>query len=287
MKRIGAVLNPLLWVVCLMGLSIAPVTADEGRLGDELYKPYVGQPGKDVIWVPTPDAMVDEMIQAAEVGPHDLVVDLGAGDGKIAIAAALRRGARAVGIEFDPAMAALAKRNAQRAGVSDRVTIVEGDLFKVDFSQATVVTMYLLPELNMRLKPILRAMRPGTRIVSHSFGMESWSPDRRIETANASGYLWIVPANFQGLWNLDLPAGRKAKLTLKQIHQQLSGSLELDGKTIPIEEGRVTGYGLTIQFGPGGGRPLSLRGQLMNRKISGELLEAGKSQLVDGSKAGN
>jgi SAM-dependent methyltransferase len=271
---------------CFVVFSAASANK-ERPLGDEQYKPYVGQPGKDVIWVPTPDAMVDEMIRAAEIQPHDLVVDLGAGDGKIAIAAAQKRGARAIGIEYDPAMAALAKRNALRAGVADRVTIIQGDLFKADFSRATVVTMYLLPELNMRLKPILKAMRPGTRIVSHSFNMETWSSDQKIETGSATGYLWIVPADAQGTYTVQLSDGRKGRLTLLQIHQQLSGKLELGGKSYVVEEGKVKGYGVALELKSAQGAQVSFSGQVINRQITGVLLEGGLGIAVDANRTGN
>jgi len=275
---------------CAVGFALCLTTSwasDNKNLGDEQYKPYVGQPGKDVIWVPTPDAMVDEMIRAADVGPNDLVVDLGAGDGKIAIAAALKRGARAIGVEYDPSMAALAKRNVLRAGVADKVTIIEGDLFKTDFSKATVVTMYLLPDLNMRLKPTLKAMRPGTRIVSHSFGMESWVPDERIETANAVGNVWIVPVNAQGSWSVELAPGRKGTLSLKQVHQQLSGRLDLGGRSYNVEEGKVRGYGVNLLLKSAQGQVLNFRGQVIDRRITGELVENGQRQLLDGSRTGN
>src|SRR5258706_9819141 len=133
------------------------------------YEPQVGQAGKDVIWVPTPDEVVDRMLRMAQVGPNDLVYDLGAGDGKIAIAAAKKFGARSVGIEYNPDMAKHAQGNVEKAGINGRAKILQGDIFATDFSQATVVTMYLLPGLNMKLRPTLLAMRPGTRVVSHSF----------------------------------------------------------------------------------------------------------------------
>lgn len=270
----------------LMTLSFASLAwgATDQRAGDEQYKPYVGQPGKDVIWVPTPDTMVDEMIRVAGVGPHDLVVDLGAGDGKIAIAAALKRGARAIGIEYDPEMAALAKRNVLRAGVADKVTIIEGDLFKADFSKATVVMMYLLPELNMRLKPVLKAMRPGTRIVSHSFDMETWIPDEKIETSTAMGHVWIVPVDAQGQWTIQLSDKRKGRLKLKQIHQDLSGEITVDGKSYPIDEGKVRGYGVSLKFKGPTGVSMAFQGQVVNQIITGAFQENGKQILLEGRK---
>lgn len=152
--------------------------------GDQLYQPQVGQPGKDVVWVPTGDELVTKMLQTAKVTKDDLVYDLGAGDGKIAIAAGREFGARAIGIEYNPEMASLAQRNAERAGVADRVKIIRGDIFKEDFSKATVITMYLLPDLNLKLRPTLLKLKPGTRLVTNSFTMGDWEPDQVI---NSSG----------------------------------------------------------------------------------------------------
>ncbi|MEY4013296.1 MAG: hypothetical protein RLZZ290_160 [Pseudomonadota bacterium] len=283
--HVQSIPRAVVFALALCCWSTASLAANDQRIGDEQYKPYVGQPGKDVIWVPTPDTMVDEMIRVAGVGPHDLVVDLGAGDGKIAIAAARQRGARAIGIEYDPAMAALAKRNVLRAGVADKVTIIEGDLFKADFSKATVVMMYLLPELNMRLKPVLKAMRPGTRIVSHSFDMETWVPDERIETSTATGHVWIVPVNAQGTWAITLSDQRKGRLTLKQIHQELSGEITLDGKSYPIEQGKVRGYGVSLQFKGGSDLPIAFNGQVINQQITGAFQHNGQQLLLEGRKA--
>ncbi|HVL58273.1 MAG TPA: methyltransferase domain-containing protein, partial [Burkholderiaceae bacterium] len=159
---------------------------------ERVYKPQSGQDGKDVIWVPTPDELVAKMLEMAQVGPKDRVFDLGSGDGKIAIAAA-KRGARATGIEYNPDMVKLARCYAEVAGVKDRADIVHGDIFKEDFSSATVVTMYLLPELNLRLRPTILKMAPGTRVTSHAFTMGDWEPDAKFEVDFRTGYLWIVP----------------------------------------------------------------------------------------------
>jgi hypothetical protein len=183
-------------------------------------------------------------------------------------------------------MAALAKRNVLRAGVADKVTIIEGDLFKADFSKATVVMMYLLPELNMRLKPVLKAMRPGTRIVSHSFDMETWIPDERIETSTAMGHVWIVPVNAQGTWAFTLSDQRKGRLTLKQIHQELSGEITIDGKSYPIEQGKVRGYGVNLQFKGTPDLAIAFNGQVMNQQITGAFQQNGLQILLEGRKAG-
>jgi precorrin-6B methylase 2 len=170
------------------------------------FKPEVGQHGKDVVWVPTAQPLVEKMLDMAKVTPEDYLIDLGSGDGRTVIAAA-KRGARALGIEYNPDMVELSRQNAEAEGVSGRATFVKADLFESDFSQATVITMFLLPELNLRLRPTLLSLKPGTRIVSNSFTMEEWEPD---ETATVSdgcsswctALLWIVPARVDGTWRL-------------------------------------------------------------------------------------
>lgn len=167
LKFLSTALTTVLFCATLSWAGAASAEVGMTSGGDDLYKPTVGQEGKDVIWVPTNDALVRVMLQTAKVTPNDLVYDLGAGDGKIAIAAARDYGATAVGIEYNPDMAALAQRNAERAGVADKVKVIHGDIFEEDFSNATVVTLYLLPHLNMKLRPTLLDMKPGTRIVSN------------------------------------------------------------------------------------------------------------------------
>src|SRR5580765_1471949 len=173
------------------------------------YEPQVGQAGKDVIWVPTPDEVVERMLTMAQLGPNDIHFDLGAGDGKIAIAAA-KRGANATGIEYNPEMAKYANERAKAAGVAGtgagKATIRQADIFATDFSHATVVTMYLLPGLNMKLRPQLLAMRPGTRVVSHSFTMEDWEADEVSSVDGRRAYFWVVPANVQGAWTFEAGA---------------------------------------------------------------------------------
>ena len=167
------------------------------------FQPYSGQPGKDVVWVPTPESVVNRMLDMAKVSPQDYVVDLGSGDGRTAIAAA-KRGVRAMGVEYNPDMVILSNREAARAGVADKVRFVNGDIFATDFSTATVITLYLLPSLNVRLRPTLLDMKPGTRVVSHAFNMAEWEPD---ETANVEGrqaFLWLVPAKVSGNWTVQL-----------------------------------------------------------------------------------
>lgn len=199
--------------------------------GDDKYKPSLGQMGKDVIWIPTGSDLVTKMLKIANVGPNDLVYDLGAGDGKIAIAAAKEFGAQAIGIEYNSDMAALGQRNVERAGLTSKVKIIQGDIFKEDFSKATVVTLYLLPELNYQLRPTLLKMKPGTRVVSHAFDMGDWQPDGEIDNP-AKGYLWIVPADVSGEWLLNaLDSNQNAVLKLSQKFQHVGGSITIGKKT--------------------------------------------------------
>jgi len=214
----------------------------------ETYAPTVGQAGKDVIWVPSPQALVDRMLDMAQLTPRDRLVDLGSGDGRTVITAA-KRGAKARGIEFNPDMVEMARRNAQAEGVSDRATFEQGDIFESDFSEATVVTLFLLPSLNLRLRPILLDMPPGTRIVANSFDMGEWQAD---ETADVGGdctsycraLKWIVPAKVAGTWVLD---GKTLELT--QSFQMLEGTLRDGAATRPITQARLEGTQVRFAIG--------------------------------------
>jgi hypothetical protein len=217
--------------------------------GDELYKPSMGQAGKDVIWIPTPDALVTALLNAAKVTKDDIVYDLGAGDGRIPIAASKQFGARAVGIEYDANMADLARRNARRAGVEDRVKIITGDIFKEKFSDATVVTMYLLPDLNLKLRPLLLEMKPGTRVASHAFNMGDWQPDEHLSVDARDGYLWYVPANIAGTWAFKEDAfGTEGTVTFSQRYQRVGGTLTTGGKTQPLLGAALRADRLTFAY---------------------------------------
>lgn len=187
-------------------LLFAPLVASSATTTREQcfrqFSPKSGQAGKDVIWVPTLDELVDAMLKAAKVGPDDFVVDLGSGDGKIPIAAAKKFGARALGVEYNPQMVQLARCYVRVEDLSDKVQIVQGDIFETDFSQATVLTLYLLSDLNLKLRPRILDLKPGTRVVSNTFKMGDWSPDQFIESevGNTRAYMWIVPAKVDGLW---------------------------------------------------------------------------------------
>jgi precorrin-6B methylase 2 len=213
------------------------------------YEPEVGQPGKDVVWVPTPQAVVDKMLDMAKVTPADFVMDLGSGDGRTVITAA-KRGARALGIEYNPEMVALSKANAQKAGVTSRAQFEQADLFATDFSRATVITMFLLPGINLQLRPKILELKPGTRVVSNTFTMGEWKADQSFtveqgcETSWCTALLWIVPAQVAGSYRT--PQG---EVTLKQEFQLLHGTLRANGRTVPLE-GRVRGE--EVSFAAGG-----------------------------------
>jgi SAM-dependent methyltransferase len=202
------------------------------------FEPEVGQAGKDVVWVPTPQALVDKMLDMAKVTPKDYVIDLGSGDGRTVITAA-KRGSKALGIEYNPDMVELSKRNAAKEGVSDRATFVKADLFESDFSQAQVITMFLLPSINLKLRPKILDLKPGTRIVSNSFDMEDWKPDQTENVAGCNNWctahLWIVPAKVEGTWKM--PQG---ELALKQTFQMITGTLK-NGNTVSQINGKLNG----------------------------------------------
>jgi methyltransferase family protein len=222
-------------LIATLAMGCNQVQAAQGE-----YQPHVGQSGKDVIWVPTPQALVDKMLDMAKVTPKDYVIDLGSGDGRTVITAA-KRGAKALGIEYNPDMVELAKRNAAKAGVSDKANFVKADLFESDFSPATVITMFLLPDINLKLRPKILDMKPGTRVVSNSFTMGDWSPDETTTATEecvsyCTAYLWIVPAKVEGTWQL--PQG---ELALKQSYQMISGTLKSGDHTTQISNGKLKG----------------------------------------------
>ena len=208
------------------------------------YEPSVGQAGKDVVWVPTADALVAKMLDMAKLTPKDYLVDLGSGDGRTVIAAA-KRGATALGIEYNPDMVELSKRNAATAGVTAKATFMKADIFETDYSKATVLTLFLLPDLNLKLRPTILNMKPGTRVVSNSFHMEDWEADEtaRVDTECTSwcnAFLWIVPAKAEGTWTTP-----KGELSLSQKFQMLTGRL---GSTA-IAEGRLRGSEISFTAG--------------------------------------
>ena len=200
----------------------------------------------DVQWVPTPQEVVDQMLELAEVDENDLIYDLGSGDGRIVITAATRYGARGIGVDIDPERIADARANAETAGVSDRVKFVEGDLFEMDFSDATVVTLYLLNSLNRKLRPkLIEELEPGTPVVSHAFDMGEWPPDTSMSVDGKMVYLWIVPARLDGRWEVSMkgPNGDEEVfvLDIEQDFQKVNGIAETEVGSSEIQEGRVQG----------------------------------------------
>jgi hypothetical protein len=213
------------------------------------FEPQVGQAGKDVVWVPTPQVLVDRMLDIAKLTPQDIHMDLGSGDGRTVITAA-KRGATATGIEYNPNMVELSKRNAAAAGVpAGKATFLNADLFETDFSKATVITMFLLPQINMRLRPKILDLKPGTRIVSNTFTMEDWDPDESSTVTEGceswcTALLWIVPAKVAGTWQLG-----QGELTLTQTFQRVSGTLRSGSTSTPIGNGRLRGDEITFTSG--------------------------------------
>jgi len=266
--------------------ATAPLAAqDFPRYGDELYQPRLRQPGKDVMWLPTPEALVTRMLQAAKTTREDVVYDLGAGDGRIPIAAAKEFGARSVGIEYDGQLAALARRNAERAGVANRVTIVQGDIFNEDFAQATVVTLYLLPELNQQLRPRLLAMRPGTRVVSHLWDMGEWEPDESLRVEQAEAFLWVVPARVAGRWTLREEGGLfEGELELVQQFQRVGGTLTIGERRQVVLGAYVEGEHLGFTFVGRDGGVRSMRARVDGATLSGTLRFSGNLTRITGQR---
>jgi hypothetical protein len=233
----------------LAGVCIALAPATVGVSAQQpAYEPQVGQAGKDVIWVPTPQSLVDRMLQMAKVTPSDYVVDLGSGDGRTVITAA-KLGAKAHGIEYNPDMVELSNRNAAKAGVGEKATFAKADIFTSDFSNATVVTMFLLPGLNLKLRPILLDMAPGTRVVSNSFDMGDWKADETAHITNdCSGYcrayLWIIPAKVDGTWKFG-----PSELSLEQQYQYFTGKLTTGNVIAPITDGKLEADKITFTAG--------------------------------------
>ena len=232
------------------------------------YEPHVGQAGKDVIWVPTPDEVVDRMLRMAQVTKDDYVVDLGAGDGKIAIMAAKKFGARSMGIEYNPDMARYAQGTVVKAGVTDRAKIVNGDIFASDFTSATVVTMYLLPGLNMKLRPQLLQMKPGTRIVSHSFTMEDWQPDETSSMDGRRAYFWVVPAQVMGGWTLEF-GPEKHELSLEQRFQKIDGSVAYGTTQVGLRDASLRGFVIGFSYVDQAGVKRDFSGRIINGRMEG------------------
>ncbi|MCL4183165.1 MAG: class I SAM-dependent methyltransferase [Burkholderiaceae bacterium] len=263
----------------LLGRASAQQAPAAAEQSDPSFKPRQGQAGKDVIWVPTPDRLVTRMLNLAAVTQNDYLIDLGSGDGKIVIAAARDFGARGLGIEYNPDMVALSTRNAAAAGIAERARFMRADIFETDFSRATVVTMYLLPHLNMRLRHTLMAMKPGTRLVSHEFKLGDWEPDETSRLGHQSAHLWLVPGNAGGEWSVRVPhanASFDATLTIEQTFQKVRGGLAFEGVETSLRHPRVTGTRIQFGFTDLEGALREVDAQLEPNRMSGTIATVGR-----------
>jgi hypothetical protein len=245
------------------------------------YQPEVGQSGKDVVWVPTSQALVDKMLDLGKLTPKDFHMDLGSGDGRTVITAA-KRGANSLGLEYNPDMVALSQRAAAKEGVSARARFMKADLFETDFSKADLITLFLLPDINLKLRPKILDLKPGTRIVSNSFTMGEWQHDRSVQATGKEGcesyctaYLWIVPAKVEGTWKL--PDG---ELTLKQTFQMLTGSLKTGGRETAVK-GRMNGDQISFKAGEA-----QYRGRVTGEAIKGTIKSGGGATEWSASRVG-
>lgn len=246
----------------------APAAAPPAKAQE--YNPVSGQQGKDVVWVPTPEELVRRMLDMAGISKDDYLIDLGSGDGRTVITAA-KRGTRAHGIEYNPDLVALSQRSAKLEGVTELATFEHGDIFQSDFSKATVITLFLLPALNVKLRPILLEMKPGTRVVSNTFDMGDWEPDDRIDAGGKCEFYcramkWVIPAKADGTWRLS-----DGELKLTQTYQMLAGTLTVGGKALPISAAKMDGTKITFTAG--------------SRLYTGEVTDGKMTGQVDGKDA--
>jgi SAM-dependent methyltransferase len=259
-------------------LLVLTISLDAQEQNDStVNKPVVGQKGKDAVWVPTPQGLVDEMLKVAEVNPNDYVIDLGSGDGRIVITAA-KLGAKAMGVEFNPDLVALSIENAKKEGVTEKVKFIEGDFYKTDLSKASVITVFLLTEVLLKLQSNFLALKPGTRIVSNTYTMGFWIADRHVVLENTNDewkniFLWIVPAKVEGEWKF-----QHGTLTLKQEFQVVRGKYEAEGKTTLITDGRLSGDAFTFSI-----NGEKYNGKVINGMISGTYFDNLKGTKIDWS----
>jgi hypothetical protein len=265
-------LNPHLFrlAAAVLAAALALPACAQTATQDKDYAPTVGQEGKDVIWVPTPQALVERMLEMAKLTARDIHYDLGSGDGRTVIAAA-KRGAQAFGVEYNPDMVVLSERAAAKEGVTGRVTFINGDIFQTDFTRATVVTLYLLPSLNLKLRPTLLKMKPGTRVVSHAFNMDDWQPDQTESVEGRTAYLWIVPAPVEGTWrwNGSGSGPREYQLRLRQQFQRVEGQVELDGRRGELRDAKLHGDQISFSVLDASGARRDFAGRVAGNSIHG------------------
>ena len=259
-----------------LNLALASTTTPSAE-----YKPQVGQEGKDVIWVPTPEGLIDKMLAAAKVNDKDTLFDLGAGDGIIAITAARQYGAKSVGIEYNPEMAQFARRKVAEAGMTDKVKIITGDIFQEDFSAATVVTLYLMPHLNIKLRPILLKMKPGTRVVSNTFNMGDWEPDETVLDQHWRAHFWVVPAQIEGAWVMTGMEGGPLRLNISQSFQNIGGTLTRGGQTLALLGAKLRGDEVKFQFVTPDRKVHAFSGRLEGRRLTGTVVAEYSSTSVE------
>jgi hypothetical protein len=271
-------------VVIAAALFALPAAAQNARdAAGKDYTPQVGQEGKDVIWVPTPQALVERMLDMAKLTTQDIHYDLGSGDGRTVITAA-KRGVQAYGVEYNPDMVKLSERAAAKEGVSDKAKFIHGDIFQTDFSSATVLTLYLLPSLNVKLRPTILRMKPGTRVVSHAFSMDDWQPDQTETVEGRTAYLWIVPAPVEGTWRWTLTPGQKeTELVLRQQYQNIEGLVRLDnGKMGKLRDVKLRGDQISFSIHELTGSTNTVRRDYTGR-VSGNTIQ-GTLKIGDGSE---
>lgn len=281
-RNFSALLAPWCALALLLSCAVAASAATREDC-ERRFKPQVWQPGKDVVWLPTSDGLTRRMLQMAKVTAADRVYDLGAGDGKIAIAAARDFGAQAVGVEYDPTLAQLGQCYVEAERLGSRVRIIQGDIFETDFSSATVVTLYLLPELNLRLRPTILKMKPGTRVVSHSFRMDDWEPDERSTDDSDVAYLWIVPAQVAGNWSFREAGGNgQFAVQLTQKFQELDG--RANGEPL-LPNARVRGEQLEFAFIEDAATT-KVSGRVAGDRIDAKITRGGKTSNYVGARTG-
>jgi hypothetical protein len=270
-------LFPLLLSLCISVFTAGTLAAQKA---DEPFTPVPGQAGKDVVWVPTPDELVDKMLDMAAITPQDFVMDLGSGDGRMVIAVA-KRGVPALGVEYNEKMVALSRQRAKEAGVSDLARFEQGDMYAADISKASVMALFLLSENLDKLAPKFLAMKPGSRIVLNHFLVSGWKPDRseRIQPCEVwcTAHLYIVPAKVEGEWRIG-----DATLSLKQNFQMFDGTLTRDGKPIQIADGRLNGD--RISFTAGGTK---YEGRVDGDRIAGDMGADGKNWSASRVRSAN
>jgi precorrin-6B methylase 2 len=259
----------LITVVLLLAL-MPPTLSAQVPQDDESFH-FV--PGKDVVWVPTAQEVAQRMLELAKITPQDFVIDLGSGDGRLVIAAA-KRGARALGVEYNPDLVTLSRQRAAEQGVADRAEFIQGDLFEADLSRATVITLFLMPQVNLKLRPKILDLKPGTRVVANTFGMGEWKEDQIFTVKDAqkcslhcAALLWIVPAKVEGAWR-----SREGVVTFTQEFQMVSGSVKSDTDSRPIRDGRLTGD--QISFSAGNAKYV---GRVRGKTIEGKCLSEGRT----------